>query len=318
MNSNVEAMPLRSQQIRADALMLLVSLVWGSTFVLTKQSVAGFPVFAFLSLRFGLATVVLCLAFGQRLRSLSRRTITAGVVIGVVLFAGLALQTIGLRYTTASKSAFIASMSVVIVPILSAAVLRDPPARPAVVGILLATLGLALLTLPVGNLGESTGAWLGWQRGDLITFGCAICFAVQIVCVSVFAQQTDAMSLTIIQVAVAALLSALAAGLVEGWPSSVPADVGLAAAFTGVMATALAFAVQNGVQAWTSATRTALILTTEPVFAALLGYVMVGERLTPPALAGCGLILLGMLLAEVRPAAHPQRAYFEGRRELEA
>jgi len=292
--------------MQADAWLLFVSLIWGSTFVLTKQSVAGFPVFAFLSLRFGLATVVLFLAFGQRLKALQPHTVAAGVVVGLLLFAGLAFQTIGLRYTSASKAAFIASMSVAIVPLLSAVVLRQPPTRGALAGVAVATVGLAVLTLTPSASAEWTVGQTACQPGDLITFGCAVFFALQIVAVSLLAPRTDAMAMTILQVAIAAVLSGLAALLLESWPGAIPLDVGVAAAFTGVMATAVAFVVQNAMQPWTSATRTALILTTVPVFAALFGYVLAGECLAPPALAGCGLILLGTALAELRAETSAQ------------
>jgi len=276
---------------QADAALLLVTLIWGSTFVLVKQSVAHFPVFAFLSLRFALAAVVLALLFGRRLRALSPRMAAAGVLIGVFLFGGFAFQTFGLRYTTASKAGFITGLSVVLVPVFSALWLRQAPERNALLGVVLATLGLGLLTL---------GRDLAPARGDWIVLGCAFCFALHILVVSVFAPQTDALALTIVQVGAVALLSAGASWATEVHPWPLRGDVLAAAAFTGVLATALAFAIQNSVQASTTPVHTALIFASEPVFAGLFGYWLAGERLTRWGLLGCGLILLGMLLAELR------------------
>ncbi len=281
----------KSRRWQADALLLSVALIWGSTFVLVKQSVARFPVFAFLSLRFTLAAVVLLLLFGQRLRALPRRMACAGAAIGLFLFGGYAFQTVGLQYTTASKAGFITGLSVVLVPLLSALLLRRMPERPALVGVVLSTLGLALLTLEHD--------WMP-ARGDLIVLGCAFCFALHIVAVSLFAPQTDALALTTVQVATAALLSgavALAAG-VRYWPAQ--RDVYWAAAFTGVLATALAFALQNSAQTFTTPTHTALIFALESVFAGVFGYFLAGERFTQRGLLGCALILLGMLVAELR------------------
>jgi len=286
----------------ADGLLLLVTLIWGSTFVLVQQAVERWPVFAFLCLRFALATVVLCLLFGRRLRALSPRMVAAGVVIGLFLFAGYAFQTVGLQYTSSSKAGFVTGLSVVIVPILSALLLKRMPERQALLGVVLATVGLALLTL---------GRDLTPARGDLIVLGCAFCYALHITAVNLYAPQTDALALTIVQIAVVAGASGIAATLggdwssvplsMQGWQQPVTMGVLGAAAFTGVLGTALAFAVQNSVQAWTTATHTALIFAAEPVFAGLFGYWLAGDRLTNWALVGCALILLGMLVAELRP-----------------
>ena len=279
------------QQWQADGLLLLVALIWGSTFVLVKQSVSQFPVYAFLCLRFTLATAVLLLLFGSRLRSLQWQMIGAGLIIGLFLFGGYALQTVGLQHTTASKAGFITGLSVVIVPVLSASLLRRMPDRQALAGVILATIGLALLTLDRNMIPT---------KGDLIVLGCAACFALHITAVSAFAPRTDALALTIIQIGVVALLSGIIAATSEKWLWDIPRDIYLSAAFTGVLATALAFAIQNSVQVHTSSTHTALIFATEPVFAALFGYFMANEHLTKRALVGCGFILLGMLLAELR------------------
>jgi len=282
-----------TRQWQADALLLLVALIWGSTFVLVKQSVARFPVYAFLSIRFALATAVLLLLFGQRLKLLNAQMVLAGIVIGLSLFGGYAFQTIGLQYTTASKAGFVTGLSVVIVPILSVWLLKRIPGRQALLGVVLSTIGLALLTL---------GQDLTSSYGDLIVLGCAFCFALHITIVSVFAPRTDALALTIVQLLVVAVLSGAVSLVTASWPGTIPTNIWVAAGFTGVLATAMAFAVQNTVQTWTTATHTALIFASEPVFAALFGYLLAGERLTEWALVGCVLILAGTLLAELRPA----------------
>jgi len=291
MNSSEGSSP-RGRQWSADALLLLVTLIWGSTFVLIKRSVAQFPVYAFLSLRFSLAVLVLALLFRRRLRNLNRSTAGAGLLIGLFLFSGYAFQTVGLRYTSASKAGFITGLSVVMVPILSAMLLRRRPEPLAILGVILATAGLALLTL---------GRDLTPARGDLIVFGCAVSFALHITAVSKYAPHTDALALTILQVGAVAILSTVASLLTERWPQPIPVSIYLAAAFTGVLATALAFAIQNSVQRFSTPTHTALIFAAEPVFAAVFGYLLADERLTRSGVVGCVLILLGMVVAELRP-----------------
>jgi len=291
MNSKGRRWLSQPQQWRADVLLLLVALIWGSTFVLVKRAVAQYPVYAFLFLRFALATGVLLVLFGRHLQRLSPSMLLAGVAIGLFLFGGYAFQTVGLQYTSASNAGFITGLSVVIVPMLSTVLLRRMPEPQALLGVVLATVGLALLTM---------GKDLRPSHGDLIVLGCAFCYALHISAVSRFAPQTDALALTLVQVAVVAVLSGAASLAVGEWPRAIPAHIFLAAAFTGVLATALAFAIQNAVQARTTATHTALIFTTEPVFAALFGFLLAGESLAAWGWVGCGLILLGMLLAELR------------------
>ncbi|HHX64324.1 MAG TPA: DMT family transporter [Chloroflexi bacterium] len=281
----------KRKQITADLFLLMVTVVWGGTFVMVKDAVSLYPVFRFLTVRFALATLVLLMIGWRRLATLGRRGVVAGVLIGLFLFVGYGLQTMGLQYTSASKAGFITGLSVVIVPILSALVLRRQPAREALLGVTLATVGLALLTLNHS---------LSIARGDLLILACAFSFAAHIVSVSAFAPRVDPLALTIVQVATVAVLSAVVSLLVEpafAWPTP---PVWAAAGFTGILATAVAFAVQNAVQRFTTPTHTALIFTGEPVFAALFGVLLAGDVMTPAAIAGGALIIAGTVISEIR------------------
>ena len=280
----------RRRQLSADLLLLLVTAVWGGTFVMVKDAVSAYPVFGFLTVRFALATLALLPVAARRLRRLGWRGWGAGALIGLFLFAGYAAQTIGLRYTSASKTGLITGLSVVIVPLLSAAVIRRRPAAGALLGVGLATVGLVLLTL-----GPTQG--LAIERGDLIVLGCAVGFAAHIVAVSVFAPRMDALALTFVQVLVVAVLS-LGASTLEGAWAAPTGPVWFAAAFTGVLATAVAFGSQNVVQRFTTPTHTALIFTAEPVFAAAFGVLLAGEALLARGVAGGILIVAGTVASE--------------------
>lgn len=286
---------LTRKQLGADALLLLVTMIWGGTFVMVKDAVVDYPVFPFLSLRFGLATAALLLIGGRRLRALDRKGWGAGILIGLFLFAGYAFQTVGLRYTSASKAGFITGLSVVLVPLLSTLLLRRLPAPGAMIGVGLATVGLALLTLNGG---------LGIAAGDLLILGCAFSFALHIVSVSAFAPRMDTMGLTIVQVGTVAVVSGVISLFSEGLPleaSLIPTgSVWFAAAFTGILATALAFAIQTTMQRFTTPTHTALIFAGEPVFAALAGVVLASEVMTMRAIAGGVLIVAGTIVGEIR------------------
>jgi len=307
--SDILGADVDKRQVSADLGLLMVTAIWGATFVMVKDAVASFPVFAFLSLRFWLALLAL-LPFAAvrwlRARStsdgalgtggtpaVSRRTLSAGLLIGLALFSGYAFQTFGLRFTTPAKAGFITGLSVVMVPMLSALLIRRPPSRSASLGVLLATAGLALLSLQ-GNLAIALG--------DLLVLACAISFALHIVAVGAYSPHMDSLTLVVLQIATVALLSTAAAVATE-WPlPPLERNVLIAAGFTGLAATALAFGVQTVAQRFTTPTHTALIFAMEPVFAGLFSFWFTGEILGPRALLGGGLILAGMLVAEMTPA----------------
>jgi drug/metabolite transporter (DMT)-like permease len=286
-----------SRQRRADLALLAVAAIWGATFVMVRQAVALIGPFTFLALRFALAAGLLALLFGGRLRRAGRRTWAAGMLVGLFLFAGYALQTVGLRYTTAGRAGFLTGLAVVLVPFVAWAWLRRPPGLGPFGGVVLALGGLALLAWRPGEP-------LAMQQGDWLVVGCAAAFALHIVALGAYAPHLDARALALVQIATAAGLALGAAlwlerpGLVAGPP---PAAVLGAAAFTGLFATAVAFAVQSTAQAHTTPTHVAVIFATEPVFAVIAGVVLAGEVFSVAAWAGCALILAGMLVAELWP-----------------
>ncbi len=293
----------------ADLALLLVVAIWGATFVMVKDAVTNFPVFAFLAVRFSLAALTL-LPLAWRETSApwpDRRLLVQGGLMGLALLAGYGLQTMGLRYTTPAKAGFITGLSVALVPVASALFLRRPPTRAAVAGVALATIGLALLSLPdltasLSQAGQARGtgnADLNVGLGDLLVLGCAVSFAAQVVLTAAFAPRQSAMRLAAVQIAtVAAMSGAIAIGWEQPWPA-MGGQALFAAAFTGVLATSFAFATQTWAQRFTSPTHTALIFSLEPVFAALFSFLLIGEMLTGRAMLGSALILIGMLVAEL-------------------
>lgn len=287
------------RQLAADLALLLVALVWGSTFVIVKEAVAAFPVLTFLALRFGFAALALLPLILWRRGDRAGRVapgkqtdpgLAASLLIGAALVAGFAFQTFGLQLTTPAKTGFITGLSVVMVPVISALLLRKSPSLNAWFGVGLATVGLALLTLQ---------ADLGIATGDLLVFGCALAFAGHILLVGHFAQRVDPLTLTVGQIVVVAVVSGATGLLIES-PPPLTGQVLFAALFTGLLATAAAFGAQTVAQRFTTATHTALIFAMEPVFAALFSLLLIGELLGPRQVIGCCLILAGMLVAETR------------------
>lgn len=290
---------------QADLTLGFVALIWGSTFVVVKNALDAVGPLTFVGFRFALAAAFLAILFRRRTRNLSRADLRAGGLMGLWLTLGYVFQTIGLQTTTSAKAGFITGLSVVIVPVLATLLLRRPPGRGALAGIVAATVGLALLTL---------NADLRVQSGDLWVLGCAFAFALHIVTVAHYTSRHDAVRLALIQIATVAVLSTTAAFVFETPRLNLPADTWAAIAFTGVVATALVFSLQVYVQRFTTPTHTALLFSLEPVFAALFGWWWAGEVLGTKELIGCGLILLGMIVAEIgdgvkQPADYPTREH---------
>ena len=291
-------------RLLADTGLLFVAFIWGLTFVMVQDAVQDYPVFAFLSARFTFALLGLLPILWWRRGYLQRsdseaslgRQLLAGTLMGVILFAGYSFQTAGLLFTTPAKAGFITGLSVVIVPLMGVIFLRERPSLGVVLGIALATVGLGFLALSGLNLVT------GVNPGDVLVLFCAFSFAGHIFITGRFAPGMNALVLTVAQIATVALLSTIAMFLFEQperWPPT--GQPLFAALFTGLLATALAFGLQTTAQRFTTATHTALIFATEPVFAALASFVLIGELLGPVQLLGSALILVGMLAAELGP-----------------
>lgn len=273
----------------ADAGLALVTLIWGLTFVIVKDAVAQVPVMTFLAWRFGVGAVALLPLSFRGLRKAGRREWIAGALIGASLFAGYVLQTAGLQWTTASKTGFITGLYVPLVPLFAWPLMREKPSRNAVVGLILATVGLALLSLR-GDLRV--------EKGDLLVLGCAVAFAWQVVLIAYFAPSMPALTLAQVQIAVVAVASALVAALAGEQLAPLPRAVWGAVAFNGVLATSVALALQNYLQGKTSATHAALIFVLEPVFAAMFGWLLAGETLDLRGWVGSAMILAGMIVGQ--------------------
>jgi len=271
--------------------LLAVTAVWGVTFVQVKDAVAVYPLFAFLALRFVLATLVLAAPGARRIASLRRTGAGAATALGLLLAAGYALQTAGLQRTTVSGTGFVTGMYVVLTPLIALAVFRTRIGTTAWAAVAISTVGLAMLA----------GIHAGSATGDLLVLVAAAVYSLQIVLMERYAPRYDALAFTLVEMAAAAaglLVVAAARG-----DLAVPhgRTVWGALLVTGIFASALAYLVQTWAQRRTSATRTALAFTMEPVFAALFGYTLDGDRLGTLGWAGCGVIMAGIVLAE--PAA---------------
>jgi drug/metabolite transporter (DMT)-like permease len=285
---------------RAEAALVLNTLIWGVTFVTVKEALDHVSTILFLALRFSLAFVVLLALFRRSWSNPRevRRSALGGVLAGVFLFGGHVFQTLGLRYTSPPKSAFITGLTTVMVPLLAMFVYRKRPRLAEAGGVLLATAGMGMLTLE--------GASWSIGRGDLLTLCCTFGFAAHILVLGHFTERASFEVLSLAQIGTAAVLSVVLCGSAEHAYIHWNVQVVSAIAITGLLATALAFTLQAWAQRYTTSTRTALIFTLEPVFAWITSYLLVGEGLSTRAAGGAILILCGVLCVELKPGGAPQ------------
>jgi len=281
-------------RLKAEAALAANTVIWGATFVLVKAALGGVSPVLFLALRFTLAAAALAVLFrGSWRRRFTWRAARAGVLAGTFLFSGYLLQTLGLRLTTAPKSAFLTGLTSVMVPLLGSLVYRTRPQISELAGVLVATAGLALMSLPEG-IGAIT-------KGDLLTVLCAVAFALYIVTLGHFSEQMSFEILSVTQVAAAAALALSLLAWVEKPRLEWQPAVVYAILITGLLATALAFTIQAWAMQYTTSTRTALIFMLEPVVAWITSYWIAGEGLSGRAAVGAALILGGVLLVELKP-----------------
>lgn len=284
----------------ADLALIFVAMIWGTTFVIVQNAVAFLPPFAFNSLRFLLAALFLLgwmrLTSRKRLPAISQKIWLKGILLGFWLYLGYGFQTLGLVYTTSSKTAFITGLSVVLVPVMAIFILKQHMAKSSIISVILAVSGLYLLTM---------GSSFDVNRGDFYVLLCAFSFGLHIVFTSKFARGTPALLLTFIQLATVTMLSLASSFLFENWRSAFQLDLILkeevlaALIITSLFATALAFLTQTYFQSYTTPARVALIFALEPVFGALTAYFVANETLNSKGFIGCILIFIGMILAEL-------------------
>ncbi|MGP0076082.1 MAG: DMT family transporter [Bryobacteraceae bacterium] len=277
-----------------DGSLVVMTLIWGATFVMVKRALDDASTLLFLTIRFASAALVLAFIFRKDFRAANlRASIRAGALAGLCLFLGYVLQTVGLRYTTASKAAFLTGFTTPMVAVLASVVYRRAPQWIEVLGVVTAFLGMALMTIPGGRLQIAAG--------DLIVSGCAVAYAFHILVTGRFANRVNIGVFIVTEIATGAAVGSATFWWAEPvrihwtWPL-----IG-ALAVTSLLATALGFSIQTWAQRWSSPTRTALFFTLEPVFAWLTSYLVAGEVLSGRGVVGAALILAGVLMVELKP-----------------
>jgi len=265
--------------------LLLVSAAWGMAFVVMKDAIERQSVNSFLFTRFLVAVIAMFLLKPTVIQSINREVLRKGFIAGLFLAAGYILQTLGLALTGAAVTGFITGLYVVATPVLAALVLKVRITAFTWGCVLLATVGLALLSLKGWNLGY----------GEFLVFLCAIAFAAHIIALSKWSNGLDVYAMTIVQLATCALATGLIS-LIQGYEAPPESNGWYVVLFTAIVCTAVAFVVQTWSQAHMSATKVAVILTMEVVFAALFAVIFGGESLSLRTFLGGVLVLVAMFM----------------------
>jgi drug/metabolite transporter (DMT)-like permease len=294
-----------SQRLRAELALAFCTFLWGSTFVVVKNSLEQSSVFVFLAVRFSLAGLCMAVFRPRVLRVLQREEIFAGVRLGFFMFGGYAFQTAGLQYTTASNSGFITGSSVVLVPLILALFWGKRVTLWVYLGTIAAASGLYFLTVPASGIAHL-------NRGDVLTLFAAASYAVHIILVGEYTREHSAAALSVLQVVACAgmaWLTALGAHSIR-WQAmrfEASAALWIGLAVCAILATALAFSLQLWAQQYTTPSHAAILFTLEPVFAVATSYVVLHERLGLRSVFGAALVLAGILAAELLgPPAAPE------------
>jgi len=280
------------QQFGAFAALIFATVIWGSTFILVKWSVAKLDVYYFLFLRFSIASIAMLLIFRGRIKTRSRTTIRSSFILSIALFGGYAFQTEALRFTSASNTALITGLYLVMVPLFLIVFFKDKPRMSHVMGAIVSLIGLYFLT-------QYSPA--GFNLGDGLALLCAVAFAFQIILVGRYTRTNNLAPFVFYQF----LFVAIYAGIIALTRMSFSFEFStisiITLLVTGVLATALAFAIQAAAQRYIDPTRVGIILGLEAVFGLVFGVFVGNETLTMLSFIGACLMVCGMMIAEAKP-----------------
>ncbi len=278
--------------IIADLSLVFVALIWGSGFVGSQMALdSGLKPFTIMSIRFSIAAVIMLFTLSKRLKNMTKEEIVAGTIIGVVLFFSFGTQTVGLQHTTPSSNAFLTGTNVVMVPFIYWAISGMKPDKYSVIAAIVCFFG-------IGALSYQGSFKIGF--GDTLTLICAAGFACHISLTGYFAQKVDVIKIAFLQMLVSAILSIVTAVSFETLPEVIPQTGIYSVIYLGVFSTMVAFFIQTIAQKYTTASRTAIILSTESLFGTLLSVLLLKEAITVNMIIGGAAIFIAIITVETK------------------
>ena len=276
--------------------LLLATLIWGGSFVVMKNSVDTLTPTFLLAVRFTMASITMLLVFYKKLRYSSRESLRCGLILGVFLELSYLFQTYGIKYTTASKNAFITTLYVIIVPFLYWIFSKRRPENKSFAAAIIAVIGLGLLTLDGDR---------GVNQGDILTLFGGLCFAFHMIFIDKYTEKHDPIFLTIIQIAFVGAVNWLLVPVLDGveaynFHALLDRDMILGLLFLALFCTTIAFSLQNIGQKYLSANTSSLLLSTESVFGAIFSVIFLKEVLSGKMILGCVLMFAAVVLSEIQ------------------
>ncbi|WP_391203487.1 DMT family transporter [Psychrobacillus sp. L4] len=279
------------QKYIGEILLIITAIIWGSGFVSSAISLEYYTPYQILAGRFLIGAVILSIVFHKKLKKVNKSTLMKGTLLGIILYLGFALQTVGLQYTTPSKNAFLTSVNVVIVPFIGLFLYKRKIDMFELIGAVLAIIGIAVLSLKFSS---------EINIGDLLTLCCAIGFAFHIFYTSKFVKNEDPVALTIVQMIVAGIVGCVVV-LFRGESSfSLETEGIMNLLYLGVFSTTIAFLMQTVAQKYTSETKAAIILSTESFWGMAFSIVILSEVMTFKMTIGAILILFAIIISETK------------------
>ena len=290
---------------KGEAALLFTTVIWGGTFAIIKSALGSISPMMFLTFRFSIATIIFLPFVFSRLKKLDRESIRQGLILGFLYFGGFASQTLGLNYTSATKSAFITGTFVIFTPIFQIVIEKKLPGKGNIIGILLVASGLIFLSSRGTNfLDIIHELGTNFNIGDYLTLVCAVFYSLYIVYLDIVSKKIDTLSLVFMQIAVTAVGAIAGAMLFEA--SGIEAvkfilnkDVIFAVIYTSILATILTTTLQTKFQKYTTPAKAGIIFSFEPIIASVVAFFLLSEKISNFGLAGCIFIFCGLLISEV-------------------
>ena len=281
----------KKKSLLADISLFLVAIFWGGGFIAVKDALSSLSPFYIMAMRFGISVIIMLLIFRKKIKLITKNVLKVGVLVGLLLFLGFAAQTVGMKYTTAGKNAFLTGTNVVIVPFLYWAITKRKPDAYSLISAAMCFIGIGMLTL-------DGGIYIG--LGDSLTLLCSVFFAAHIVSVGYFIKKMDAILLIIIQLGTAAVFSTIAALIYEPIPQPLNSNTMFAIGYLAIFSTMIAFFIQNVAQKYTPPTHAAIILCLESVIGSILSVIMLNEIFTSKMILGCLTIFIAIITTETK------------------
>ena len=289
----------------AEAILIFITVIWGATFVIIKVALNDVSPLAFVATRFVLAAVIL-FPFYLKIKNNFNKILTlSGILLGTMFFLGFATQTIGLKYTTATKSGFITGTFVLFTPVFQLLFERKKPSKGNLLGVLFVLAGLILLSskgASILDIFHEIGS--GFNVGDFFTLLCAVFFAMYLVYLDILTKKYEFFPLVILQVGTTAVLGILFAFClssfnIETFKIEITKNVIFALLYTSILATVVSTTLQTKYQKFLTPTKVGIILSFEPIFSAITAFIILSERISRFSLIGGILIFAGLLVTEL-------------------